>query len=411
MPEERDIEKSLRAWAKRRREDAGAPLDLHPATRKLLQDEVSRLKPGPRREAGLFARLFWYSPLRLALSLSAVAVLIFAAVVFIERLGPASSSLSANPGLLAENKRLPEQNGRPAVAEQDNPGNAQPVPAVETAPTATAAAPIAVAAPPVPAVAARKAKTAVSSVSLADSASLHKTPVASAAPSVAPPVPATAPLSLDQEKLATPQPGAAELAAVPANQPAAAAVVVQKLSWVNSPPDTDRRDGAVDKLGAAPMLASFRTEQTGNQLRVIDADGSVYVGNLTAATDILDSKAASQVAQTRAFRVTGTNLTHRQPVVFTGNLIFADQSSVHGQKDVSGASVVNGGFVAGGGGGFARNGTNAPVIQTTAGAIPGAASQMAIVGGALPAQPQFRVEGRALIGTNEIQINAVPVTR
>src|SRR5271169_4036029 len=120
MPEERDIEKTLRAWAKRRREDAGAPLDLHPATRKLLQDEVARLKTVPRRERSLLARILWGSPLRLALSLSALAVLVFAAVVCFPRLEHASSNLSGSPALLAQNKRPPEQNGRPLSVEFDN---------------------------------------------------------------------------------------------------------------------------------------------------------------------------------------------------------------------------------------------------------------------------------------------------
>src|SRR2546423_1782408 len=39
---ERPIEKTLRACAKKRREEAGAPLELHPATRRLLQGEVAR---------------------------------------------------------------------------------------------------------------------------------------------------------------------------------------------------------------------------------------------------------------------------------------------------------------------------------------------------------------------------------
>ena len=36
MEPERPIEKLLRAWAKKRREDAGADLELHPADRRLL---------------------------------------------------------------------------------------------------------------------------------------------------------------------------------------------------------------------------------------------------------------------------------------------------------------------------------------------------------------------------------------
>ena len=47
MPDEpnRNAEEQLRAWAQKRREEAGAPLELHPAARKLLQDEVARTFP------------------------------------------------------------------------------------------------------------------------------------------------------------------------------------------------------------------------------------------------------------------------------------------------------------------------------------------------------------------------------
>lgn len=46
MPDqpERKIEELLRAYAAKRREDSGAPLELHPAHRKLLQAEVARLR-------------------------------------------------------------------------------------------------------------------------------------------------------------------------------------------------------------------------------------------------------------------------------------------------------------------------------------------------------------------------------
>lgn len=47
MPEtpDRKIEELLRAYAAKRREELGAPLDLHPATRRLFQAEVARLHP------------------------------------------------------------------------------------------------------------------------------------------------------------------------------------------------------------------------------------------------------------------------------------------------------------------------------------------------------------------------------
>src|SRR5258707_7336984 len=50
MPSEPDkpIEQVLKNYAEKRRQDAGAPLEMHPATRKLLQGEVA----GQRRPAG-----------------------------------------------------------------------------------------------------------------------------------------------------------------------------------------------------------------------------------------------------------------------------------------------------------------------------------------------------------------------
>ncbi|MCU0784037.1 MAG: hypothetical protein MUF81_08320 [Verrucomicrobia bacterium] len=51
MNDERPIEKLLRRYAKKRRDDAGAPIELHPATRRLLQGEVTRQFP-KRSSAG-----------------------------------------------------------------------------------------------------------------------------------------------------------------------------------------------------------------------------------------------------------------------------------------------------------------------------------------------------------------------
>ena len=47
MPSEPEnkIEELLKAYAKKRQEEAGAPFEMHPATRKLLQGEVARRQP------------------------------------------------------------------------------------------------------------------------------------------------------------------------------------------------------------------------------------------------------------------------------------------------------------------------------------------------------------------------------
>src|SRR5688500_8886622 len=47
---EKKIEELLHAYSRKRREDAGAPLEMHPATRRMLQGEVSRQQG--RGEAG-----------------------------------------------------------------------------------------------------------------------------------------------------------------------------------------------------------------------------------------------------------------------------------------------------------------------------------------------------------------------
>ena len=99
-----------------------------------------------------------------------------------------------------------------------------------------------------------------------------------------------------------------------------------------------------------PVLASFQVEQMGSELRIVDADGSVYRGYVQAGdtaqrarTVRLEAPAAASAArapkdafeeryaagldsdqlatQTYQFRVTGTNRSLNRNVVFTGNLL------------------------------------------------------------------------------------------
>jgi hypothetical protein len=65
MPDDpnKNVEEQLKAWAQTRRADEGAPLELHPATRRLLQDEIARTFPKKTNEpvprpAG-WIELFW----------------------------------------------------------------------------------------------------------------------------------------------------------------------------------------------------------------------------------------------------------------------------------------------------------------------------------------------------------------
>src|SRR5206468_12506038 len=55
------MDEVLKAYAKKRREDAAGPVELHPATRKLLQGEVARVYTNKRPASGFVELLlrFW----------------------------------------------------------------------------------------------------------------------------------------------------------------------------------------------------------------------------------------------------------------------------------------------------------------------------------------------------------------
>ncbi len=72
---ERPIEKLLREAARKRRDEAGAPFELHPVNRRLLQGEVSRNFARPQRERRSFANALAQLWPRLAGGLALFAVL------------------------------------------------------------------------------------------------------------------------------------------------------------------------------------------------------------------------------------------------------------------------------------------------------------------------------------------------
>jgi hypothetical protein len=149
-----------------------------------------------------------------------------------------------------------------------------------------------------------------------------------------------------------------------------------------------------DSKSLNEVLANFQVEQTGDRVRIVDADGSVYEGNLAAMQterekDAMERKGsglqksskeagAKESAfgelvngQSYRFRVAGTNRTVNQLVVFEGNLVAV---------------------------------TNA-IAQSAEG------SKSAAMGGENRV-PTSSIQGRARIGvSNEIEINALPVPR
>jgi len=160
---------------------------------------------------------------------------------------------------------------------------------------------------------------------------------------------------------------------------------------------------------ATAVLANFQVQQNGSAIRVVDADGSIYDGALqpeiavaqkeqvsvgavpplaSAPTEVDREKSATrrdetQTAQNYFFRVTGTNLTLKQNVVFAGNLLANSGATANGQQ----ANNRNSNF--GGGGGVGGQ------LQS-------------VLTNQLP-WSDSRIAGTAVVSdTNSIEINAVP---
>ncbi len=86
MEPERKIEKLLRAYAKKRRAQAGDPLTLHPATRRLLQGEVARRKPKPGDDEEASVTLWELFRQRWALFAGFAVIVFFGAALFLPTL-------------------------------------------------------------------------------------------------------------------------------------------------------------------------------------------------------------------------------------------------------------------------------------------------------------------------------------
>lgn len=487
MENERPIEKLLRRYAKKRRDDsAAAGLEIHPATRRMLQGEVSRQFPKPaagetKPAPGVkswWPRLVWALPIVVVLGVGVWAI------VESQRsrqgvgdLAKIESAPTAQRESLARNEALAQPVGGAGLSNEIAPATlayADASRAKDTTSTFgleeeklksdraralalnTPAPSVNADAAPVPEIAnldkaiQEKAATGRDALErLARDARADKSRDLTLATRRAP---AEEAAGTAGEKLGTvralPATSTEDLGAVRSFggkagsvapnlagtslsvAPPSAAAPSLSLS-AKSPPTTVEYDraqvapptvvqkfvqttavitpGSLAKKSAEPprVLDAFQVEQTGNQLRVIDSDGSSYDGSIQFATaealsDAVDetkrtgdfnSKARlavqqsfregaseSQGGQNYFFRVTGTNRTLQQSVAFTGNLLVL---------------------------------TNAlPAPETGLTLSPTTKSQFPKGQTALPTLLNSSISGKVQLGRDqEMQINAVPVTR
>jgi hypothetical protein len=137
---ERPIENLLRAAANKRREEAGPPLELHPATRRLLQGEVARQYPAKNarrhapdatgasaEEPGSIGR-FW---LRFAVGIAVVAIAGLLAALWTMHPNRNETLLAKNdlatapqPAKMTQEKMEPGPMPAPAYLPKESPGQA-----------------------------------------------------------------------------------------------------------------------------------------------------------------------------------------------------------------------------------------------------------------------------------------------
>jgi hypothetical protein len=403
MNEDRPIEKLLRRYAKKRRDDAGSPVELHPATRRLLQGEVGRLFPKgapgypPTTLAAMFKR--WRSQLAWAVPL--FVMIAFGLWKVLDRqetkqlaLGPTREQTAAADGTRASTVERQEPDARSSTLDvrRSAAGETAPVEfsAVKGVPPSPASAPIRSLNQPTPGLADQDVvgKSQVANQLLAFATATNQ-PFASLAGAAEPKVdsaragykitvpadklgiaPAAAPSRAQlAESSSANQPKLNETAArsfdaqtsqtfapLPA-KPVPAATFARNdslerdqaqtysQSFANLAPEAlkQKTAKAIAATPISPVLANFRVEQTGRQLRVVDSDGSTYVGETDASPEFWgtvggkqeqavslfksDGKlnplptAAKSVPesqlQNNLYRVAGTNRTLNQTVVFT----------------------------------------------------------------------------------------------
>jgi hypothetical protein len=358
------MDELLRAYAKKRREQAEPVAEMHPATRKLLQDEVKRTlaaAPTPTRQSWRV----WRWPLLVMWGGMAVLLVMFAMLnAQFRSLEPgnreAEDALGRSwvpPAVVAKKQsaaRDARRGDRDGRAPQDI-GSA----VVSTAPAGVPpAAPAAVAglevaatpsAPPPSTIEARLPGNAAPAPVGANSENANAplgvspalaaraiSPVPAAASEAPPPASAPrptlkAPAAVASASVPVGARFARPAAAAPAPSVASVGADVAAGDFVQV---HDRARFRAEPLPPSNLLSNFRMMRSGQKVSVLDADGSVYNGQVLNGTSnragVGGALAAKQQAKALKnatdetnwmFNVTGVNNSLNQNIIFTGNVL------------------------------------------------------------------------------------------
>ena len=446
MEPERKIEKLLRAYAKKRRAEAGEPLRLHSATRRRLRDEVARRAAQPEEEDSVslwqLVRQHWAFLFGFALIMFCLATMFLPALSSAKRKAQNISAMSnlrqigvavqmvaadANGNLPASLDALTNQ----LVSAKDliDPQSGKPFIYVAAGRNLDTLPTNGVLAYSPEDKKGRAVLLADGSVEYASPERFHELTnpanvelalgAANERDELQPQLAKREVVVEDKEKipvLPSPVAGSIAASAPMLPPPAAEPNSIQFGSRATQTFTTQTFAGAEylfknnalsTKTGA--VLANFQMEQDGEKLRVVDGDGSIYQGTWQIAKAIAQNApaqaqtdlAASQppqgnvqelnsanggqmLAQIYSFQVTGTNLTLKKAVVFSGSLTVISGTTTSGQNAMNGNA--------------AGNNLSDKIVQQ----IPGSSSQQILWSNA-------RIAGTATIAeTNQIEINATP---
>ena len=339
MDPERKIETWLRAYAKKRRGQAGDSFKLDPATRRILQNEISGSTPVPEDvEEGMslwkVLRRNWVFYLGFAVCIFILASFFFQTFKAAKTKDLASASRQSMPKddrmQIRGSMQPPSANGGSAVTNNqavmlsDNvgslnrvPGSARPGPITNQNAPQIAAAGAGLStedskSPGSPAlVFSQNSAGRITNETFATLAPSKELPaevvnnVSAAPPGTVASVPETSALPAERQEM-TPQ--AATAPPVPASDLYAAAPTPVNGLLQGPEAGEERKFGAAPISGptaqnsfmnmmaptlkAGTVLMSFRVVQIGNNIRVVDQDGSVYEGTLSA--DAWEALAAAQ---------------------------------------------------------------------------------------------------------------------
>jgi hypothetical protein len=406
MEPERPIEKLLRAFAKKRRDQAGQ-FELHQATRNLLQGEVSR-ELGAKTQAGGMSGFFRFWP-RLAYGFGLFAVLgVITYFIWLSPTGEQSTgNLAQNPTSQADavNQAAPMASSSLAP-ESGNPRLDSKMPEFAVAPTAAKPAERDKDDSPAPAAPAIVANGAAS-------VTQPKPPSIVAANE-----PAPIGVAEEQAKLYDRARANAALSKAPAMAPVQTKAKAEVLTAENVTATREQKEssdtaitltaayrtfaaearnrktpvvsGRVEPPPTPSVLASFRMERTGDEIKITDGDGSIYRGRVVtgednvrrsfglAITNIVPAPGlkfkdfgTDALGQPVSFSVSGTNVTLKTLIVFTGTFTPAQPVQSLGITD----NKIGG--VGGAGGGSALAAKRA-VLTPGAPTLPGITGKMKI---------------------------------